>query len=121
MEPFFEFILECVIQLFGDVILDALLRSRHPIANLIGITLLACFAGLLLASLSLAIHSHHIIGSFPARVGMLVIFPIVNGLLMSVVGRHFARRGKLRSGFEYFLPAFVFSLTFGAIRFVCAK
>ena len=121
MEPLFEIVLEFVFQIFGDAILDALLRSRSPVANTIGNSVVACLAALIFAGISLAIAPRHMITVRELRVASLLFLPIVNGLSMSWIGRRYIRVGRPRSGYEHFIPAFVFSLTFGAIRFVCAK
>lgn len=118
---FFEIVFEFLLQLFGDVILDGLLRSRSPVANTIGNSIVASLAALILAGISLAVFPQHLIASQDSRVAALVILPIVNGLLMSVIGRRYIRLGRPRSGYEHFFPAFVFSLTFGAIRLLGAR
>ena len=121
MEWFIEIIFECVIQLFGDAILDALLRSRSPIANTLGNSIVAGLAAFIFGGVSLAIFPRHLITSHALRITALLALPLMNGLLMSIVGRRYIRIGRPRSGYEHFIPAFAFSLTFGAMRFFVAK
>jgi hypothetical protein len=121
VEWFFEILFEVVIQLFGEAILDALLRSRHPIANTISNVIIASLFAAILAGITLAVHPQHFIANRGLRVATLITLPIVNGFLMSFVGRQFIRIGRLRSGYEHFLPAFAFSLVFGLIRFAWAR
>lgn len=120
MESFFEFLLEFVVQVFGEAILDALFRSRNPAANTAGVVIVASIYAGLLAALSLVVHPHHFISSRGLRIAALVVLPLVNGGLMSFIGHRFIRLGRPRSGYEHFFPAFAFSLVFGMIRFAAA-
>jgi len=63
----------------------------------------------------------NVIRASTVRLIALAVVPVLNGCLMVAVGRRFTERGRRRSGFEHFTPAFVFSLIFGAIRFFGAK
>lgn len=116
-----EVLLQVLFELVADAIYDLLVRSRNPVASTIGTSLFAALFALLAAALSLAIHPTHFIAHPAWRIAALVVFPIANGIAMSVVGRRFIRSGRMRSGYEHFIPAFVFSLVFGVVRYAFAK
>jgi hypothetical protein len=121
MESFLEALLEVFLQIFGDAILDGLLRSRNPVVRAFGNAMIAAFFGALFAFVSLWIYPHHVIRGYSLRVTALLLMPVANGFLMQFVGKSFEKRGQPRSGFEHVLPAAVFSLVFGVVRFQFAK
>jgi hypothetical protein len=121
MESFLEALLEVVLQIFGDAIVDGLLRSRNPVVRAFTNAIIAAFFGALFAFLSLWIYPHHVIRSYSLRLAALALMPLANGFLMQIVGGYFEKRGQLRSGFEHVMPAAVFSFVFGVVRFQLAK
>lgn len=121
MGSFIEFFLEIVLQFSGELILDLLGRSRYPVLQAIGSLLLAAIGALAFGVLSVTILPHPLISQRPLRIVALIAVPILNGWLMASIGRRFIKRGWKPSRVEHFLPAFVFSLVFGAIRFVGAR
>jgi hypothetical protein len=121
METLVEIIVEFVLQLFGDTIIDALFRSTHPVMRTLGYCLFCALVGGLLAALSLVVYGSHVISNETARLGALCIFPLVNGVLMTALGKCFATKGRTRSSYEYFFPAFIFSAVFGLVRFLGAR
>ncbi|HYE74689.1 MAG TPA: hypothetical protein VEF04_15220 [Blastocatellia bacterium] len=112
-----EIIIEILVQGLGDAFFDWLLRSRNPTLRALGSSLLSALAGVILGAASLVFFKSHLISSPELRVAMLLGLPLLNGFAMSHIGRWFARNQKDRSAFEYFAPAFVFSLAFGTVRF----
>jgi len=120
MDSLFEALIEIFLQIFGDAILDALVRSRNPLARMIGNAIVAACFALVFALVSVFIYPHHIIRNHSVRLATLLLMPLLNGYLMEKVGRYFSHRGEARSGFEQMVPAAVFSLVFGTIRFQLA-
>ncbi len=121
MEFLIELLFELLLQIFGDAILDGLMRSRSPVASTVGNSMAACLFALILAGISLVIFPGHLIEDKELRIAALIVLPIVNGILMAMIGRHLIRIGRKRSGYEHFFPAFAFSFVFGAIRFSAAR
>ena len=117
MEALFEILLELVIQVVADVIADWMGVRRTPVTSALGSILLSALLGVALGGITIAVHPHHIVQERSLRLAVLLAVPFLNGLAVAFIGRAFAARGKRRSGFEYFLPAFVFSLAFGITRF----
>ena len=121
MDSLIEVVLELIFQIVGDFILDAVSRSKNPLVHSIANSILAAFFAAFLSFISLQIHPRHIIQYYSLRITMLITLPILNGFLMLYIGQRHVRSGRIRSDFERFLPGFVFSFIFGAIRFLCAK
>lgn len=121
MESLFELLLEVFLQIFGDVILDVVFRSKNPVVSMLRRGILVGLAATILAAISLAIHPAHLIKSHPLRVVALVGLPVVNGMAMQWVGRYFEKKGESRSAYEHALPAALFSLIFGFVRFYGAR
>lgn len=121
METLLELLLELALQLFGDAIVDGMARSRNPVVRTVWYCgVLALFGGLL-AAVSLTFASQHLVTDPNVRLAALVLLPFANGALMVAVGRHFTRHGRVRSAYEHFFPAFVFSAAFGLVRFFGAQ
>jgi hypothetical protein len=116
-----EVLLEILLQIFGDAIVDGLVRARNPVARTIGHAIIAGILASILAVVSLVIFPHHIISNHSLRFAALLTMPIANGFLMQSIGSYFSVRGQTRSGFEHAIPAAVFSLVFGIVRFQLAK
>lgn len=121
MESLLEVLLELILQVFGDALLDGLLRARNPVLRTVGHSVVAAACAALFGVISVYFHPHHLIRDPTIRLTALVLLPFVNGLLMQRIGNYFTRRGANRSGFEHMVPAAVFSLVFGLVRFQLAK
>ena len=121
MDSLFEALIEIFLQVFGDAILDAFIRSRNPVTRAIGNAIVAAIFGSIFGLVSVFIYPHHIIRNHSIRLAALLLMPLLNGYLMERVGTYFSHRGETRSGFEQMLPAAIFSLVFGAIRFQLAR
>jgi hypothetical protein len=121
MEALLELLVEAVFQIFGDLLVELCTRTTNPVLRTIGYCLFYALIGACLAALSLAFHSGHVIQNHSLRLTALCMMPFINGLLMSTVGKYLVRKGRTRSTFDYFAPAFVFSAVFGAVRYFGAR
>jgi hypothetical protein len=114
-------LLECLLELLGSLFYDAVMRSRNAYVQTAANSLVAVVVAALLSALSLTMHPQHLIPQVQVRIAALATIPILNGCVLVVLGRGFVRWGRPRSAFEHFVPAFLFSLVFGAVRFIGAR
>lgn len=121
MELFLEFLVEFVLQVFGDVIVDTFARAKNPVVRTLGYCLFCAIMAAVLSGLSVWVFGRHIVADPSVRLALLCVLPFINGVVMAAVGRQFARQGRERSAYEYFAPAFVFSAIFGAVRYFGAQ
>jgi hypothetical protein len=121
MEIFFDILAEIIFQGLGEALFDWLLRSKSPAVRALGASILSGFAGLVLGCLSLLVFRAHLIGSYELRLAFFLFLPVLNGWIMSRIGRSFERCDRPRSLFEYFVPAFFFSLCFGMVRLLGSR
>lgn len=123
LELVFEFIVEVVIQLFGEVLLDwfgQARRTRREVATasaVVGYSALGALVGVL----SLKFFPHHFIRNETYRIVALVAGPVTVGLLMSAIGRWRLRRGDTIIRIDRFAYAAVFALAVSLVRWWFAE
>ena len=128
-----EFLLEVLLQIFGEVAVQILFealaelgfrslketfqRSGDPVFSTIGFFLW----GLLAGGISLLLLPRSFITGHNLRVLNLIITPLVAGGVMMLIGKLRAGRGQTLVGLDRFGYAFAFALAMALVRFAFAK
>ena len=121
MEVLFQLLFEVLGQALFEIAMDVLARSNKPVERVIASSFLLGLLAILVGLTSLALLPHHVFHNGGIQLAALIFIPVLNGLLMSAIGRHMRSKGRDRSPLEHFVPAFTFSLVVSLIRFLCAK
>jgi hypothetical protein len=117
-------VLEMILQVFAEVVfaigVHALARplGELPMPSLVGVGY--AIAGVALGGLSAFVLPNYFINLPALRLVNLALTPVLVGLLMGVIGRLRAQRGKQVFRIEHFSYGYVFALAFGAARLLLA-
>lgn len=128
-----EFIVEVLLELFGEVLLQVVLQAlaeaglhavhkpgSRPQASawllVLGYTLL----GLAVGGLSLLVFPHSLLQGQAVRLVGLVLTPVASGLAMSLIGAWRQKRGQQLLAMDRFAYGYLFALVVALVRFLWA-
>lgn len=113
-----QFLTELLLQLFIEVLADALWRKfPEPVRHVVKAIL---FVGLsaLLAWVSTVIAPKSLITTLELRIIYLVVAPVIVGVAMAWIGRWLVKHEKPRSTLETFGFGWLFAFSFALTRFL---
>lgn len=117
-----EFVLQVVVEFFGEVVLkglDRLTGGRFRLRSLFWIYVLTVGLGF-----ALGFGSLHVCGplimDLRLRIANLILTPLVVAGAMHAIGRLKERRGRTLTTLDKFLGAYLFALSFALARFAFA-
>ncbi len=121
MEVLLQWLVELIVQVLGEVLVEAGLQSvaepfrrePRPAVAVIGYTLF----GLVLGAASLLLVHQHMMPDGPWRWINLMVTPVAAGFVMTQVGAWRQRRGQPVLRIDRFAYGYLFALAFAAVRF----
>jgi hypothetical protein len=120
VEEILQFIFELLFQAFIELVCDFVFQHLAADLRLVRIGLFS-LVGAVAGGISLAVVSHHIIGSYFLRLAGLLITPLLIGFTMRAMGHRRTNRGEDEYGLESFWPGWGFAFCFSLVRFLFAK
>ena len=124
LEIIFEFFLEFIVQIVGEVLTEAVFQKLSPTSwvrktlNTLLAVLLYFGLGIIIGWISILIFPHSFIANSRLHGINLLITPLLAGLTMAGIGWIRQRRGKLVIPLETFGYGFVFAFGMALIRFL---
>ena len=124
-----EFIVELILELFGEVLLQIVFEAlaeaglhvvrrsdrppAHPALLAFGYALLGLIAG----AVSLWVLPHSLMHTRNGRIACLLLAPVASGLAMGLLGAWRQRRGQAVVGLDRFAYGYLFALGMALVRF----
>ncbi len=128
-----EFLIEAVIEFFGEFLLQVLVqgfieigwhslaepfrKQPNPWLAAVGYAVF----GAVIGGLSLLVFPHYLMANKNLRLANAVLSPIAAGLSMAAMGAWRARRGQVVLRVDKFSYGYVFALCWGLVRFFHAS
>lgn len=119
IEFLFEFLLQVVLEIFGDVVIHAVAEERR-IRNVALAFLGYAAAGVCVGFATVYFFPSHFIDRPDLRTVNLAVTPVAIAAAMAWYGAVRRKREKDVVGFEKFIFAYVFALAVAAVRYVAA-
>lgn len=118
MEEIGQILVELVLQIFAEVLADAIWRRLPEPARVVIKALLSAVLAALLAWLSTVFAPKPLFTGEALRIIYLVVAPVMIGLGMAWIGRYFVKRAKARSTLEGFGFGWLFAFSFALTRYL---
>jgi hypothetical protein len=117
VEEIGQIIVELFLQLFLEVIADAIWRRLPEPARLGVKAVLSVGVAILLGWLSSLAFPKPFIAVELFRIAYLILVPVLLGFMMSLIGVYFSKRSKARSTLESFGFGWLFAFSFALTRY----
>lgn len=133
MEIILEIIFEIIINVFGELLFEALgsrfskkkTESHAPASEFnftrpsrFVIAILYLIAGAVMGGISLMVFSEPFLNNDMLRIGNLIISPLVAGIIMQQIGKQKLRFGKQPAVLDNFYYGFTFAFGLSLVRFL---
>jgi VIT1/CCC1 family predicted Fe2+/Mn2+ transporter len=124
LELFLELLLEIGVQIFGELLVELVLRPLaatfekrpNPVTAAFGYAMLGGIVG----GLSLLLMPNHWLQNPGAQIANLIVSPIVAGIAMAIVGRWRESRGQELIRLDRFSYGYLFAFVSTLVRYVFA-